>query len=246
MFADVVRPAGLPIAVPACATPKHFAPLCAILRRVVSEIHKTAENAPRKSKVAQVCSGFRCGRLTAVAPTGESSTAKGSVSKAGRLLWRCACDCGGSTVVTAHRLAYGNAKSCGCLVGRARPTSSRILALHPGMKVGGLTLVLEEQPEPPEPGKLGGAPGDRLWLVRCHCGLLKRLPAERLAYRGAKSCGCGQVARMRQAVQAAMTLYERAAAKHRALVAQQGSLATQEAPVDLDAVRKARAALEVV
>lgn len=51
---------------------------------------------------------MRFGRLTAEYPT-EHRDHKGSI------YWRCRCDCGKETEVTADSLLSGNTKSCGCL-----------------------------------------------------------------------------------------------------------------------------------
>ncbi len=52
--------------------------------------------------------GQRFGRLTAVEPT-QKRDPKGS------RIWRCVCDCGSTTEVSADRLQYGGIRSCGCL-----------------------------------------------------------------------------------------------------------------------------------
>jgi len=49
-------------------------------------------------------SGERFGRLVAIEPTHIG----------GRRLWRCACDCGGESLVDVGKLRIGNTKSCGC------------------------------------------------------------------------------------------------------------------------------------
>lgn len=50
--------------------------------------------------------GQRFGRLVVVKEAGRS--------KQGRVLWRCRCDCGGSTIVRGADLKNGSVKSCGC------------------------------------------------------------------------------------------------------------------------------------
>lgn len=64
--------------------------------------------------------GRRFGRLTALSPTMRRDR-KGSV------YWRCRCDCGKETEVTADGLVHGNCKSCGCLQKEIRQSiSSRL------------------------------------------------------------------------------------------------------------------------
>jgi hypothetical protein len=50
--------------------------------------------------------GQRFGKLTVLHHAG--------VTAAGKTLWQCACDCGGSAVVTTGTLRNGRSKSCGC------------------------------------------------------------------------------------------------------------------------------------
>lgn len=52
--------------------------------------------------------GRRFGRLVCLYPTSRRD-GRGSV------YWRCRCDCGKETEITAARLIHGNYKSCGCL-----------------------------------------------------------------------------------------------------------------------------------
>ncbi len=54
----------------------------------------------------QDLSGERYGRLTVVQHAGRSAHRKA--------LWRCRCDCGTETVVTANALRQGTVVSCGC------------------------------------------------------------------------------------------------------------------------------------
>ncbi len=51
--------------------------------------------------------GKRSGRLVAVEPTDGR--------KNGKVVWRCACDCGGEALVIGACIANGQTKSCGCL-----------------------------------------------------------------------------------------------------------------------------------
>lgn len=62
--------------------------------------------------------GQRFGRLRVVAPEG--------VNRQRCVLWRCACDCGGSALTRAPDLRSGKTQSCGCLrTERAREAHTR-------------------------------------------------------------------------------------------------------------------------
>lgn len=50
--------------------------------------------------------GLRYGKLVAIAQEGKN--------KYGHYLWRCNCDCGGTTTVSGSQLTTGKTKSCGC------------------------------------------------------------------------------------------------------------------------------------
>lgn len=63
--------------------------------------------------------GQRFGRLTAVEPEGRD--------KHGNVLWRCRCDCGGTSIVVTRNLLNSNSTSCGC---RRRETTSSALTTH--------------------------------------------------------------------------------------------------------------------
>jgi len=52
----------------------------------------------------------RFGRLTVIADAGSQRTGKEA-----RHMWRCRCDCGKETVVSAQALSHGQTHSCGCL-----------------------------------------------------------------------------------------------------------------------------------
>lgn len=56
---------------------------------------------------AQDIAGKTFGRLTALAPTGESRKNQGR-------MWKCSCSCGGVTEVAVGVLNYGGVVSCGC------------------------------------------------------------------------------------------------------------------------------------
>jgi hypothetical protein len=60
-------------------------------------------------------SGKKCNRLTAIRLVG--------VSRAGKSVWLCACECGREVEVIGSHLLNGNTKSCGCL--KAEVTGAR-------------------------------------------------------------------------------------------------------------------------
>lgn len=72
-------------------------------------------------------SGFRFGKLTAVAPAGY---------KAGGMVWDCVCDCANWTKVYGRNLRLGRTKSCGCA--RAESISANV-ATHGQARRGKIT-----------------------------------------------------------------------------------------------------------
>lgn len=59
------------------------------------------------SKLAKDITEQRFGRLIALGPVARSASKK--------VMWRCTCDCGNITVVSAQDLRKGATRSCGCL-----------------------------------------------------------------------------------------------------------------------------------
>lgn len=56
--------------------------------------------------------GQRFGRLVALYPTDKR--------RSGKILWKCVCDCGMTTLATPNALKSGNTSSCGCLYKETR------------------------------------------------------------------------------------------------------------------------------
>ena len=56
--------------------------------------------------------GQRFGRLVALHPTEKR--------RSGKVLWKCACDCGNTTLATPNALKSGNTTSCGCVYKETR------------------------------------------------------------------------------------------------------------------------------
>lgn len=75
--------------------------------------------------------GEKFGRLTVVAEAGRSAT--------GKVLWRCACECGEETVVVGSAIKSGNTQSCGCLRTEPKENGSEAPKLIPGPRVPDLT-----------------------------------------------------------------------------------------------------------
>ena len=114
--------------------------------------------------------GVRYGRLTAMEPT--------STRQSGSIVWRCVCDCGNETFVSAKLLATGKARSCGCLrreVQAARATD------HTGKRYGKLVAL-----QPVEDRECGGV----VWRCRCDCGNEVLVRGNALA-NGDRTC-CGK------------------------------------------------------
>lgn len=79
-------------------------------------------------KVIHDITGRRFELLVAIEPCGQTDR--------GEIIWRCACDCGGSTELPVSRLRHGYTKSCGCLL-RAGPhhmCDSRLYSVWSNMK----------------------------------------------------------------------------------------------------------------
>lgn len=75
-------------------------------------VRETGPGAPKSSRVL-IATGRKFGRLTVLAED-ESR-------------WRCVCDCGRKTVVSAGNLRSGNTRSCGCLRTRGHRAIARSL-----------------------------------------------------------------------------------------------------------------------
>lgn len=67
--------------------------------------------------------GIRFGKLTALSKSQQRI--RGSVA------WICKCDCGNSTITTAHFLVSRHTKSCGCLVSESLISRTKTHGLTP-------------------------------------------------------------------------------------------------------------------
>jgi len=109
-------------------------------------------------------SGHKFGHLTVI---------KFAHHKNRKRYWLCRCDCGKSKITTYNNLAYGQAKSCGCLKGGRADIS--------GEKFGRLTVLNFVSVDKGRNSK---------WLCRCDCGQLKIISQASLARGATRSCGC--------------------------------------------------------
>lgn len=113
--------------------------------------------------------GMRFGRLVASHISGSS---------AGRVVWRCSCDCGSVKDVQGSSLTRGFTKSCGCLrKEKARAPKAKSLV---GEKFSRLTVL----------GSAGRKRSDALWLCLCECGEETTATTGALRSSHKQSCGC--------------------------------------------------------
>ena len=94
--------------------------------------------------------GQRCGRLLVLEPTDRR--------QGGSVVWRCRCDCGRETLVSAKLLASGKIASCNCL---RREKAAQHATDHAGKRYGKLLAL-----EPLDKRQGGGV----VWRCRCDCG----------------------------------------------------------------------------
>ena len=104
--------------------------------------------------------------------------------------WKCRCDCGKESVVTAHRLVSGKSLSCGC---------SRIIDLT-GMRFGRLTVL----------GQAGRRGVSILWRCMCDCGNELTVLGSSLRSGKAISCGCRRIVDITGMTFGRLTVIERA------------------------------------
>lgn len=113
--------------------------------------------------------GSRVGLLTVAEPT--------EMRKAGYIVWRCHCDCGGEILLDTRSLQRGTMQDCGCK-SVVRPGQRDIS----GMRFGRLTAV--------RPTNERGHRGETVWVCNCDCGRETKAEIGRLMSGGYKSCGC--------------------------------------------------------
>lgn len=91
--------------------------------------------------------------------------------------WHCTCDCGATTVASAHHLKDGTTKSCGCL------RLKRVDDLT-GMRFHRLTVIERG------PNRGTGTKTKAQWRCSCECGEMVVIPGYSLKTGNTKSCGC--------------------------------------------------------
>lgn len=119
--------------------------------------------------------GQRFGRLLVLSEV-DARSADGGI------MWRCACDCGGESVVAGKRLVSGSTTSCGCRkveAGRENIEARRVD--YSGMRFG--RLLVESMA-----GRTSS--GIATALCRCDCGGSKVVPINSLSGGRTISCGC--------------------------------------------------------
>lgn len=90
--------------------------------------------------------------------------------------WKCQCECGNITIVSASCLLSGNTKSCGCLIHDTKPSN----LIKPGERFGMLTILNQEQSKN----------GKTQWKCQCDCGNIVIKDSNGLRSGNTKSCGC--------------------------------------------------------
>ena len=113
--------------------------------------------------------GSRVGMLTVEEPSGQR--------KAGYIVWRCRCDCGGEILLDTRCLQRGTVQDCGCRT-VVRPGQRDIS----GMRFGRLTAV--------SPTQMRSSRGSMIWNCRCDCGGEIKAELRQLVAGMRKSCGC--------------------------------------------------------
>lgn len=108
--------------------------------------------------------GQRFGRLAVVERAGRN--------KAGKICWKCRCDCGNFTTVATSLLRSGSVSSCGCLAKENR-------RIDISNKRFGRLVALRYA-------------GKGRWLCRCDCGNETTVITAHLTGGHTKSCGCLQ------------------------------------------------------
>lgn len=118
---------------------------------------------------AVIKTGKRVGMLTVEEPTEQR--------KAGYIVWRCRCDCGGEILLDTRCLQRETVRNCGCRT-VVKPGQRDIS----GMRFGKLTAV--------SPTEERGSRRDTVWLCHCDCGGEVKAALGQLVSGMRKSCGC--------------------------------------------------------
>lgn len=122
--------------------------------------------------------GLRFGKLTVLSQTEKRADG-------GCVVWKCRCDCGNITEVSARRLIRGKVRSCGCL-------SAPVYKDYTGKRFGRLTVL-----EPAGKVRKNGATITR-WKCLCDCGREVTVAQTELQKGDTQSCGCLQKQRAKE------------------------------------------------
>ncbi len=117
----------------------------------------------------------RFGRLTVV----ESTIKRVN----GSIVWKCLCDCGKITFVSANNLRNGGTRSCGCLLKESCSKVGQLYSDITGLRSGRLVAL-----EPTSKRLCRKI----IWKCRCDCGNISFVDHGSLYKHSTKSCGCLQ------------------------------------------------------
>lgn len=145
------------------------------IKRTESAIRNKAHSLALDKRNKYDLTGKKSGKLTAVKPTIKRVNKK--------VMWECICDCGKKTLVSFSNFSGGLIISCGCMQGKHMKDIS-------GKKFGRLEVV-ECTYEANDSGHL-------IWLCKCSCGTLKKIPSDSLIGGRIISCGCFQKEKARE------------------------------------------------
>lgn len=173
---------GEPPAAIAAAVQCQYQTVEEVLAKMRPRLKRTAADcAPSQSPRRQGrrsldLAGQRFTRLVAVAPVGKN--------KWNQMQWRCRCDCGGETTVTAGDFRRGLIQSCGCLrkdyLASVRGAGQLLADDLVGKRYGRLIVTARE----------ANALKHTRWRCRCDCGAETVVYGSALKQGRTKSCGC--------------------------------------------------------
>ncbi len=113
--------------------------------------------------------GSRIGKLTVEEPTRQR--------RAGYMVWKCRCDCGGAILADTRILQRQSLRDCGCIT--VTGPGQRDVT---GQRFGMLTALA--------PTEERGRRGSVMWRCRCDCGSEILADLGELTNGNRKSCGC--------------------------------------------------------